>query len=123
MDKNEEYLKLLDNTIIPSNENYIDMTKGFNKIIDFVKKNYSGSIYRYRAYNQKNISAFSKDLLFISDNKYYTDLYDSSISIDLESINQDIINECLKLDRKDLIDKLKKIKLPITENIIKNLTK
>lgn len=123
MYKNEEYLKLLDNTIIPSNENYIDMTKGFNKIIDFVKKNYSGSIYRYRAYNQKNISAFSKDLLFISDNKYYTDLYDSSISIDLESINQDIINECLKLDRKDLIDKLKKIKLPITENIIKNLTK
>ncbi len=121
MNKNEEYLRLLDSTILPSNENPIETARKFNKIIDFVKKDYPGSVYRYRAYNLKNISAFSNNLLFISDNKYYTDLYDSSISINVESINQELINECLKLDRIDLIDKFKKIQHSSVENIINNL--
>ena len=121
MNKNEEYLRLLDSTILPSKENPIETARKFNKIIDFVKKDYLGSVYRYRAYNQKNVSAFSDDLLFISDNKYYTDLYDSSISINMESINQELINECLKVDRIDLIDKFKQIQHPSIKNIIKNL--
>lgn len=121
MDKNEEYLKLLDKTILPSNEDSVELAKKFKKIIDFVKKDYSGSVYRYRAYNQMNISAFNNDLLFISDNNFYTDLYDSSININMESINQDLKNEFLKIDRIDLINKLKMIKHPSSTNIINNL--
>lgn len=106
MKENETYLNMLINTYISSDSNVDEITNSFNKILNFANEYYNGTVFRYRPYEEKNIDAFEKDLLFISNNNYYQDVLDSKVSIDASKIVEDITKdiERLKNDPYQLLD-------------------
>lgn len=126
MSKNKyrnDYPLFLRNSKIIGDNNFI--TSEFN---DYVLKLFpkNRKLYRFRESNYKNIEAFKRDLLYISDAAHYKDAFDSLFMINFVEISSEIENaynsmkNMLDLDHipQEIINVLKSCGKEIDKNYI-----
>ena len=83
-----EFIEMLNKTEVPSSASIDEQIKAYGNLQETIKKHIPQKLFRYRSCNERSISAFDKDEIWVSSADCMNDGYDTRVFIDMEKINQ-----------------------------------
>lgn len=89
----KEYSELLKNTVLPTGINQQEANKRLSPLIEWVFNHTPQNLYKFRACNENNISAFRNKQIWFATGSQMNDDFDALLYCDKERIIRDLNNQ------------------------------
>lgn len=86
----KNYAEMIHNIVVPETISPNEKKKQFQPLIDYIHENTPEKLYRFRACNERNLSAFDKDELWFSSGYKMNDDFDGLLYFDKKRIKKEI---------------------------------
>ena len=86
----KSYSEMIHGIVVPANLSYEERAKRYQPLMDFLRAETPEELYRFRCCDEKSISAFDQDQIWVSPGYKMNDDFDTLLYFDREAIKSNL---------------------------------